>query len=293
MIQQHIPIHANKVLAAILVALFLILAMPAMAASGIIDQTETFATNGIELIDLSAASTPVHVRLAGAGTPATFRLYGDAPKKIWLETNLTANVLTVREEREAVVTFAQEHMALEVTLPGDYASGLTIRTASGDITLDAITLSRLTLESTSGAIRLAPVLCGQMTLTSTSGGLQAEGITADALAIDSTSGDVCIKGLAATDVSLRCTSARAQLDFVAFGAARLNVISTSGQVTLTLPAEAGFRFDITRTSALIQSDFDAIKLLGQDADTIRGQVGDGSGVMSIASTSGDIAILQQ
>ena len=291
--QQQIPIHANKVLAVLLAVVCIILALPALAASGIIDQRETFATQGIELIDLSAASTPVHVTLADAGTSAAFHLHGDAPKKIWLETDLTGGVLTVREEREAIVTFAQEHIALDVTLPADYTQGLTIRTASGDITVDAITLSRLTLDSTSGAIRLAPVLCGQVALTSTSGALDAQGITADALTIESTSGDVRVGGLSAQDVSLRCTSAQADLTFAAFGSARLNVVSTSGRIKLTLPAEAGFRFDITRTSALIHSDFEAIALFGQEPDTLRGQVGDGSGVVSIASTSGDIEILHQ
>ncbi len=287
---QRIPIHANKVLAAILLFLAVLLALPALAVNNNIDETQTFALEGITEIRVSAASTRVHIISAPVGNEVKFRLYGDAPKKIWLECSQQGGVLTVTEAREATITFAQEHMTLDVYLPMNYAQSLAADTSSGELALDALTLDRLSAGSSSGEIKLAPVTAHAVSLVSTSGGITAESITADSLTIEATSGQVTVRALTARDAAVTATSADMNLTYAAFGGDALTVRSTSGKVALALPADASFGFAISRTSSYVQSDFEEIAAFGQEPDTLRGKVNGGEGSVSIACTSGDIEI---
>ena len=61
---QRIPIHANKVLAAILLFLAVLLALPALAVNNNIDETQTFALESITDIRVSASSTRVSISRA-------------------------------------------------------------------------------------------------------------------------------------------------------------------------------------------------------------------------------------
>lgn len=287
---QRIPIHANKVFAAILLFLAVLLALPALAVNNNIDETQTFALAGITDIRVSASSTRVHIISAPAGSEVRFHLYGDAPKKIWLESSQQGGALTVTETREATITFAQEHMNLDVYLPTNYALGLAVDTASGEIALDALSLDRLSAGSSSGEIRLAPLNAHTAALVSTSGGVTAESITADSLTIEATSGQVSVQALTARDAAVTATSADMSLTYAAFGGDALTIRSTSGKVALALPADASFGFAISRTSSYVQSDFEEIAAFGQEPDTLRGKVNGGEGSVSIACTSGDIEI---
>lgn len=289
----HIPVYAGKALAGILSLFIILLALPALAASNNIAQSYLVKTNQISQINVSVSSIPVCVRVAPQGADACFDLHGCSPKKVWLEAEQADGVLTVREGRERVIAFGQEVLTLEITLPVDYAGGLTLDTDSGAVTLAALTLRSLAVTTSSGKIDLAPITARQVALTSTSGGVICAGVTAAALSIDAVSGAVEVTGIHASETNARCDSADVHLGFAAFDAADVRVTSTSGKVTLALPETAGFRFDISRVSANVESDYAAIENLGQAPDVLSGQVGDARGNLSIVSISGDVAVNRQ
>lgn len=283
-------IPTGTVLLAVLLLFLGFTLLPAIAGSFNIDETHSFDLTDVREINVSASSTSVHVIAAPAGSGVRFHLYGDAPKRVWLEYRQQGDALTVVEMREPALSFHPEHMSLDVYLPRDYASTLTVDTASGALTLDALTLQTLQLYTSSGEIAAKPLTVDTLTVNSTSGGIVAEALTARTLHVEATSGSIDIQSLTAREATVTATSADVRLRYAAFDGDALHIRNTSGGIRLALPADAGFTFDICRTSSDIRSDFAEIKATDSQPDTLHGQVNSGAGMVCIDCTSGDIDI---
>ncbi len=282
--------------AALLAAVLLLLALTALSAVAVpkpIDDTTVFDLLGVREINLTAAGTRVNIIRAPEGSAARMRLHGETTSKAWLEYRRQGDVLTVVEMREPAYALRPDTLALDVYLPVSFTRDLTVDTASGVLTVDAFTLHTLNLYTASGDVSLKPLTVDTLSVSSVSGAIAVEALTADTLRVDAMSGAVDIGELRARDAAVCATSAEVCLCYAAYEGGALTVQNTSGNIRLTLPADASFGFAICRTSSTVCSDFADIAAVCAQPDTLCGAVNGGRGSLRIDSVSGEIDISKQ
>jgi lia operon protein LiaG len=207
-------------------------------------------------------------------------------------------------------------------------SEFTVNTTSGDIKTEAITAEKAHFGSSSGKINFNGRFT-ELNVKSTSGDIGADSVEADNSEFESSSGSIRFNGKL-TEVSAKSTSGDIISDSIdtkhssfASSSGRISVsgslpniavVSTSGDISITssadpktvkiatssgatrlkLPGSAGFKLDCKSSSGDINSDFPVtiVKTNSTNDHELNGTVGDGSGDITITSTSGDIRILK-
>ncbi len=164
------------------------------------------------------------------------------------------------------------------------AGKLTARSTSGDVNVrQSADIDTVDLHSTSGSISCELVNVKTLTADSTSGSIRAAvSGAAEKVKLGSTSGNLYPEIASADRVELSSTSGSVSGSVSAF--AGMKVGSTSGNVTLNLPAEPG----LTLKAGTNSGSFSSGLALEKDKDTYT--CGDGSAVCEISTTSGDIRI---
>jgi hypothetical protein len=172
----------------------------------------------------------------------------------------------------------------------DLGGGATIGTTSGDVDLRAIS-GKLEVTTVSGDIELGDGRVAGAVVKTTSGDVELNGV-ADALTLASVSGDITVRG--ARDGLLTVSTTSGDFDYAGGlardGEGRIN--SISGDVTLRLPDDSGFRLDASTISGSLRSHFD---LRGGETSrrALGGVVGDGGATLKVETTSGDVRIERQ
>ena len=174
-------------------------------------------------------------------------------------------VLKVRYAEDAFLTLPDlPAKKLTVQLPRAVAEHLTevqMNSVSADFDVAALTVKEtLTFDSVSGDLETDFLTADSAKLTTVSGKIDLDGSFRQVTG-GSTSGEV--------DLTLRKCPDRIELNTV------------SGNVDLELPRNAGFTLDYSTVSGDLESDFPL---------TAGGTCGDGSGSITIDTTSGDLKI---
>lgn len=174
-------------------------------------------------------------------------------------------VLKVRYTEDAFLTLPDlPAKKLTVQLPRAVAEHLTevrLNSVSADFDVAALTVKEtLTFDSVSGDLETDFLTADSAELTTVSGKIDLDGSFRQVTG-GSTSGEV--------DLTLRKCPDRIELNTV------------SGNVDLELPRNAGFTLDYSTVSGDLESDFPL---------TAGGTCGDGSGSITIDTTSGDLKI---
>lgn len=246
---------------------------------------------------------------------------GDAALRWWLDGDTLrvqyakSGFFTLKSLNKTLTVALPEGMALEdvridatsadVKAPGLKADAVAVDLTSGDLELeltgpaDSVALSgtsgdlHVTLQSakavsagtTSGAIRLdLAESADSVALSSTSGDIGANLGSAKALTAASTSGAIQVQAGSVEKASLESTSGNINARLTAFG--ELKIETTSGSVTAALSEKPGFLARIDTTSG----DFDSAIALTRDGEKYG--CGDGSGQLTIDTTSGDVHLLK-
>ncbi len=243
---------------------------------------------------------------------------GNLEVRWWMD----GETLRIRYAQSGASTFMKDlDKELTVTLPEGLAlQNVRISGTSADVDIPSLTADSLRLDSTSGDIRFTAA-AGQAAVDTTSGGVQGTvtgaskiGISTtsggiglvqngrtDSISLHSTSGGVALQMEDAGDAVVSTTSGgiavqadsvdRLRLTTTSGGAAvqlaafrDLAIDCTSGDVTAALPAEPGFSGKISTTSGSVTCDLP----LSCDGNTY--SCGDGSGKISINTTSGNVRI---
>src|SRR5579875_218147 len=152
-------------------------------------------------------------------------------------------------------------------------SGASVKGVSGVITLDGVT-GDVQADTVSGALEGRDV-DGTVRFTSVSGDLTLAGGLLTRLEADSVNGQI------AADISL-----------AAAGAMRVGTIS--GDITLRLPADSDARVRLHSTSGNVRSDFGSLRsAMSPGSHSVSGNVGGGSGKVSVSTVSGDVTLLRR
>jgi hypothetical protein len=152
-------------------------------------------------------------------------------------------------------------------------SGAAVKGMSGDVTLDGVA-GNVDAETMSGEIA-ARDIDGEVRFKSMSGGLVLADGWLDRLEANTMSGQI------AADVTLR-----------AEGAVRVSTMS--GDVTLRLPEGSDARVRLQSTSGAVRSEFETLRAAKAPAShTVSGNVGAGTGRVSVSSMSGSVTLLRR
>jgi hypothetical protein len=153
------------------------------------------------------------------------------------------------------------------------SSGAAVKGVSGEITLDGVT-GQVQADTISGALEGRDV-DGAVRFKSVSGDLTLADGCLTLLEADNVNGQI------AADVSL-----------AAAGAMRISTIS--GDVTLRLPADSDTSVRLHSTAGNVRSEFDSLRpTISPGSHSVSGNVGGGSGRVSVNSVSGDVTLLRR
>jgi hypothetical protein len=172
----------------------------------------------------------------------------------------------------------------------DIPNGLVVQTSSGDVRLDRIG-GKLDVQTSSGEVQLDDGQIVDAAVQTNSGDIDLNGV-AGALDLHSSSGEITVR--AARDGRLDIQSNSGDVDYTGSLASsgEHNIATSSGTVSLRLPAASGFTFETSTSSGEVRNDF-APHGEQREGNTRTGTVGAGGPHLKIGTSSGDIAILQQ
>jgi hypothetical protein len=158
------------------------------------------------------------------------------------------------------------------------SSGAQVKGVSGEITLDGVA-GDVEADTVSGSLE-ARDTDGAIRFTSVSGDLTLADGVVSRLEADSINGQI------AADVTL------AAVTLAAAGGIRVGTIA--GDVTLRLPPDSDARVRLHSTSGRVRSEFDSLRATMSPAShTVSGNVGAGSGSVSVNSVSGAVTLLRR
>lgn len=150
--------------------------------------------------------------------------------------------------------------------------------------------ARIALKSVSGDIMLDG-LTGAVDANTVSGNLEAQGLDGS-VAFKSVSGDLTLAEGRLGRLDAKTVSGRVTADADLAPAGEMRVGTVSGEVAIRLPAQASAAVTLRSMSGHIHSDFDGLESAGgPSSKNVTGTLGGGSGKLSVASMSGDVAIL--
>jgi hypothetical protein len=212
-----------------------------------------------------------------------------------LHVDYSDGTLTIGYEKltwEHVLDFLKPHSdraAVAITVPADcpvqlgvvsasalvsgLTSGASVKGVSGDITLDGV----------SGAVEANTV----------SGELQARGIDGP-VRFQSVSGELTLADSSVSALSGENVNGRITADMTLVAPGGVDLTTVSGEVTLRLPDDTDARVRLNSVSGKVQTEFGGLQVKKAPASrSVSGNVGAGTGHVSVNSVSGAITLLRR
>ena len=213
------------------------------------------------------------LRVRFAESDAGLRLFGNWRKELTLAVPEGLRL-------DSVVIKAA---SAEVDIDDLATEALCVSTASGDMRIicEAATIQ---LDSASGGIHLKQMgSAASVDVDTASGRIDAELEHVDAAELESASGGMQISAASLDSLSLRSTSGEVDCALASVPS-MCSIHAVSGEVALSLPADADFTAEVRTTSGDFESDF----ALRRDGGSY--VCGNGDAHVRIETTSGDVSI---
>lgn len=267
-----------------------------------VDEEKTISLDNVDEIQVILSSETVHIHRSDAGDKVRFHYHGNC----WPKFNLAIEKVNgkVSARRESI--FRLGDMTLDIYLPADYSGTLDVKVSSGavttesfnlesfrmhassgDLTADTMKAAFVSIRTTSGAVDIKRINAEQLGITTHSGNITTGQCAVRDAVVEASSGNITLAGVTG-NLNLITTSGKVSLSYPLYNNYRLKVNTTSGPVALELPASAGFLLDAHATSGTVQSDFPVDNTQGADRKGAAGQVGTGTGQITVNTTSGNI-----
>ncbi|MFT4399363.1 DUF4097 domain-containing protein [Bacillus sp. SW14] len=180
---------------------------------------------------------------------------------------------------------------LVVRIPYDYKGDLTVRTSSGDISVDGnqhLALIELNAASASGDMRVTDVRLQDMKVKGSSGDVTISNTVSKTAGIDLASGDANLADVSGSlDVKLTSGNLDAALKKVS---GPVSVTLTSGDADLSLPENGSFTVKAKSASGSVSSPYSFADTAHKDHHHITGSQGSGRHPIDIKTDSGDLVI---
>lgn len=206
---------------------------------------------------------------------------------------------------DGVLTVAYEELSwdhlLEWLRPDSHYAEVTVTVPVGcDVQLGVVSASALVsglsagaaVKSVSGPITLDGVT-GDVTARSVSGDVSARDIDG-AVRFESVSGDLTLADGVLRSLRAETVTGNVFADAELGNAGSIQVTNVSGKVTLRLPADTDAKVRLNTMSGKITSDFASLRSTKSPASrSVNGEVGAGSGHLSVTSVSGAVTLLRR
>jgi lia operon protein LiaG len=275
-----------------------------------INEEQQFSLEGIDEIQVTMSSTPIHIIRTETGNQVRFHYYGKALQEITLDSEISNKTLSVNSKRKYVLFGTGEVTLLDVYLPGKYTQNIAIKTSSGVVMMDSFIFADFTLHTSSGGLEVESLQAGKTSLSTTSGKLNIKKLRSDELEIKGTSSSINIGECMVQEAKIKVTSGnitvensvgnfdvqstsgRVLLTCLEFVDRNIVIETTSGSITLGLPGIAEFLIEAEMTSGKFQSDFPIDSAGNPDKRKVSAQIGTASNKVSIHTKSGQIKVLK-
>ena len=211
-----------------------------------------------------------------------------------LQVDYAGGTLTIGYDRltwEDLLGFTQPHRdraAVTVTVPADcpiqlrvvsasalvsgLTSGASVKGGSGDITLEGVT--------------------GDVAADTVSGELQARDIDGS-VRFNTVSGELTLANSSVTALRATGVNGHVAADVAPGFPGDVEVSTVSGEVALRLPDDTDARVRLSTVSGKVQTDFGSLQVRrAPGAHTVSGNVGAGTGHVTVTSVSGPITLLR-
>lgn len=203
------------------------------------------------------------------------------------EIKLSGSTLSVKgPKRTNNMINVNRYMYTEIWLPAGYEGEISVKTVSGEISVDReLSLQqKLKLSSTSGDITTKNVAAEQVMIASTSGEVRAGELTAKEIEISTTSGDIRLDKAAGR---LLATSTSGEVT-VSDGSGERKVSTTSGDIRIS---GIDSKFSVSSTSGEVtlegQSGFGTV---GTTSGDTRLSIAQLTGDLDISTSSGEVTL---
>ena len=233
--------------------------------------TGSASTEAIREIKIDWISGSVTVE-PGDVQEITFLESGNGTDKYEMVWKQSGDELVIQYSKDSGIAgfglhFGDGSKDLTVTVPrGWVCDSLELDTASTDLTVRDMIIREMEIDSASGTAKF-------------------ENCTVSSLDVDTASGDVTFTGsLSELDFEAASASFTGVLENVPD---QVNMDSMSGDLTLTLPEDAGFTVSLDAMSSDFSSDFPTVK---KNKSYV---CGDGHCKIDVDAMSGDVSILKQ
>lgn len=279
-----------------------------------VEEQKTEPQKGLDSIKISTVSEDINI-ITSDTEEVKAHFYGSyyASNKNYkpeFTVERSGNKLEIKiEHKQNIIVFGyRSNLKLDVYIPKQFAGNLESTSVSGEITADSFTLESFTSRTTSGNLDAKLInakeanihsVSGETKINgtfdsfifkSTSGNLDSTALVSKESTLGSTSGEIIIAGNPG-DVNASSVSGNIDLQYTEFSN-KLDIGTTSGEVTLKLPGSAGFNLDFSATSGDVECDF-PITVSGSRADNkLKGTVGNGESTIKVHTISGSLNILK-
>jgi DUF4097 and DUF4098 domain-containing protein YvlB len=191
--------------------------------------------------------------------------------KVWVPDQATVEIKSVSGDVVVAALGGQakiDSVSGNVTLQG--AAGAEIKLVSGDLEIGNV-----------GGDAFIKAVSGDITVTKIKGSVAA----------DAVSGDIELRDVSEADsVDIKTVSGNVVYVGTIKAGGRYELKTHSGDVRMTIPADATFDFEANTFSGAIDTDFE-IKVVGKiSPKEIRGTVGKGGATITLKSFSGDVEL---
>ncbi|MBI9097062.1 MAG: DUF4097 family beta strand repeat protein [Spirochaetaceae bacterium] len=240
--------------------------------------------------------------------------------------NMDGGKLSIRTTMKSGYRVANSNLVLKISLPENKLKELNLATTSGDITLLGNASENLLISTSSGDAAVngyggdslktrtssghqdyINLNVAMLDLSSSSGDITMDDSVSEKTVIGTSSGEITIVNFTSDENRIKTTSGKVliddysgNLDFSSssgrlnggflFGGYEILARTSSGDVTLTFPEDAGFQVRTETSSGDFNTDF-PLTLEGDFSDDrVSGRIGDGSGLVNVHTSSGDISI---
>jgi hypothetical protein len=202
---------------------------------------------------------------------------------------LTVSYETLSWERLLWLSPLNDSAAVTVTVPANCPVQLGVISASA---LVCGLSAGAQVKGVSGGITLDGV-AGNVDADTVSGSLEARD-TNGAIRFMSVSGDLTLADGVVSRLDADTINGQIAADIMLAAAGGIRVGTIAGDVTLRLPSDSDARVRLHSTSGRVRSEFDSLRTAMSPAShTVSGNVGAGSGNVSVNSVSGAVTLLRR
>jgi hypothetical protein len=188
----------------------------------------------------------------------------------WLQNTQGRAAITVTVPEDCPITL---NLVTANAIVTGMSGRVSVRTASGDVTLDGVT--------------------GTIDANTATGAIEAQGV-GGSVSFNSVSGDLALAGGAVDRLKAHSVNGQITTDVDLHSAARVQIRTVSGEVTMRLPMSTSAKVTLSSMSGRINAAFDG---LGREERAVprnvTGTLGDGAGSLTVNSVSGAITLLSR